>query len=115
MLRRGDTRRFTGRVQLVEPQGRSVISDIDDTIKITGVGDPQAMLANTFLRPLRPVPGMATLYRQWADRGAVFHYVSASPWQLYAPLADFLAAEQFPAGTPAGPGVRGQSPASATA
>jgi len=99
VLRRGDKRQFTGRVQLVDPQGRSVISDVDDTIKITEVRDRQAMLANTFLRPLRPVPGMAALYRQWADRGMVFHYVSASPWQLYAPLAEFLAAERFPAGS----------------
>lgn len=95
----GDARAFAGRVQVIGTQGRSVISDIDDTIKITQVRDRQALLANTFLRRFEPVPGMAALYRRWADQGDVFHYVSASPWQLYQPLAEFCTAEGFPAGS----------------
>lgn len=95
----GDARVFGGRVQIIGAQGRSVISDIDDTIKITQVRDRRALLANTFLRRFEPVPGMAALYRRWADQGAVFHYVSGSPWQLYQPLAEFRAAEGFPAGS----------------
>jgi len=94
-----DARRFIGRVQLIGPSGWSVISDIDDTIKETQVGDREAMLANTLLRDFRPVPGMAELYGQWARQGAAFHYVSGSPWQLYQPLADFLEKEGFPAGS----------------
>jgi phosphatidate phosphatase APP1 len=42
---------------------------------------------------------MAELYQQWARAGAAFHYVSASPWQLYGPLADFRRQHRFPAGT----------------
>ncbi len=99
VARPGDARTFTGRLQLVDARGRSVISDIDDTIKITQVRDRQAMLANTFLRRFEPVPGMAILYRRWADQGVAFHYVSASPWQLYQPLAEFCAVEGFPAGS----------------
>jgi phosphatidate phosphatase APP1 len=41
---------------------------------------------------------MPELYREWARAGVVFHYLSASPWQLYGPLAEFRRAEGFPAG-----------------
>jgi hypothetical protein len=94
-----DRRRFFGRVQLIPPTGLSVISDIDDTIKITEVRDRKAMLSNTFLREFLPVPGMADLYRQMARQGAAFHYVSGSPWQLYEPLSQFVQAASYPAGT----------------
>lgn len=95
----GDERRFTGAVRLVGARGLSVISDIDDTIKVSEVTDKQALLANTFLRPYQAVPGMAEAYRRWAAEGAVFHYLSASPWQLYPVLAPFLAEQGFPAGS----------------
>lgn len=89
-----------GRLFLVPPEGWSVISDIDDTIKVTEVRDREAMLRNTFLRPFRPAPGMAALYERWrAQHGAQFHYVSASPWQLYPALAEFARTNRFPAGT----------------
>ncbi len=94
-----DDRTFTGRVQLIGPEGVSVISDIDDTIKITNVTDREALLANTFCRPFASVPGMARVYRNWQKAGAVFHYVSASPWQLYGPLGGWLTADNFPAGS----------------
>ena len=84
-----------GAVQLVPPQGRSVISDIDDTIKISEVLNKRALLANTFVNPYRPVAGMPELYRE-ALRGRYFHYVSASPWRLHPALAPFMA--QFPRG-----------------
>src|SRR5262249_18285644 len=67
--------------------------------KVSEVCDHRALLANTFLREFRPVPGIAELYRGWAAGGAVFHYVSASPWQLYAPLSEFLRRHDFPPGT----------------
>jgi hypothetical protein len=95
----GDERRFAGRVQLVATEGLSVISDIDDTVKVSQVLDRRELLANTFLRPWRAVPGMAELYRRWADRGAAFHYVSASPWRLEPALSDFLREQDFPAGS----------------
>jgi hypothetical protein len=96
----GDARRFTGEVRLLEDTGLSVISDIDDTIKITEVRDRRAMLRNTFLRPFQPAPDMPELYRSLAGSpGAEFHYVSASPWQLYPPLAEFIRTNGFPSGT----------------
>ncbi len=99
LLRTDDHRRFVGRAQLIGPSGLSVISDIDDTIKHTQIGNRRAVLANTFLRDFQAVPGMPELYRRWARQGAVFHYVSGSPWQLYEPLSDFFQREGFPAGS----------------
>lgn len=94
-----DNRIFTGNLSFFDDAGIIVISDIDDTIKITQVHDRKATLRNTFLEPFRPVPGMADLYNSWAQKaGAQFCYVSASPWQLYSPLADFIRSNGFPAG-----------------
>jgi hypothetical protein len=94
-----DQRVFKGRLALWERTGITVISDIDDTIKKTNVRDRKAMLRNTFLQAYEPVPGMAELYRRWADeRGAQFCYVSASPWQLFEPLSQFIQTNGFPEG-----------------
>lgn len=95
-----DPRHFTGQVLLLEETGVSVISDIDDTIKITNVRDRHAALRNTFLREFQPVPGMVEFYQILArSNGATLHYVSASPWQLYDPLAAFVHSNDLPAGT----------------
>jgi len=94
-----DSRVFKGDLSFFDDAGVIVISDIDDTIKITQVLDRKATLRNTFLEPFRPVPGMADVYQRWAEKaGAQFCYVSASPWQLYSPLADFVRSNGFPAG-----------------
>lgn len=95
-----DDRVFDGCVRFLPPEGLSVISDIDDTIKVTEVASRRKMLRNTFVRDFVSVPEMAALYRQWEDqRGAAFHYVSASPWHLYPFLAEFLTSQGFPDGT----------------
>lgn len=86
-------------VHCLAPHGTSVVSDVDDTIKVTNVRDHTEVLRNTFTRPFAAVPGLAEHYRQWAGEGASFHYVSGSPWQLFEPLAEFAAAETFPAGS----------------
>lgn len=91
---------IVARVRLVPPTGVSVVSDVDDTIKVTSVRDTRELLLNTFVRPFRAVDGMPELYRQWelADN-AIFHYVTGSPWQLHDPLREWLAAARFPSGT----------------
>lgn len=89
----------TGRVQCIPPEGLSVISDIDDTVKLTNVGDRRELLANTFLRQFRPVPGMVDLFRDWHAAGTAFHYVSASPWQLAGCLAGFFEEAGLPPGS----------------
>jgi phosphatidate phosphatase APP1 len=86
-----------GRARLVEPEGESVISDIDDTIKITEVpAGPRVVLRNTFLRDYKPVEEMIGRYREHGD-AVMFHYVSGSPWQLHKLLGEFVKGN-FPEG-----------------
>lgn len=93
-----DGRRFAGTIALLDGPGLAVISDIDDTVKVTEVIHRKRMLTNTFLREFVAVDGMAALYGAWARAGLPFFYVSGSPWQLYVPLVEFLARSGFPAG-----------------
>jgi hypothetical protein len=90
-----------GYIRLIAPTGLSVISDIDDTVKITGIpeGEP-VVLRNTFFREFTAAPCMAQMYTSFGESTA-FHYVSGGPWQMYQPLADFLFSEQagFPRGS----------------
>jgi len=88
-----------GPIELVEATGASVISDIDDTVKITNVADRRELLRNTLLREFAAVPGMADVFRGWHAAGTAFHYVSASPWQLSPCLSGFLDAAGLPAGS----------------
>jgi hypothetical protein len=88
----------TGRVQLIDPVGVSVISDIDDTIKVTQINaGTRVVIDNTFFSDFVAVPAMAELYQSL--HGAAFHYVSGAPWQLYGPLAEFVRQAGFPEGT----------------
>ena len=95
-----DNRAFVGKVQLIQPDGVSIISDIDDTIKITEVYQgKKTMLINTFNRPMQAAPGMADLYRNLNSSDVRFHYLSGSPWQLFPVLETFCADNDFPAGS----------------
>ncbi|HZZ73196.1 MAG TPA: phosphatase domain-containing protein [Pirellulales bacterium] len=98
VLPEADARVLTGRAQLLAPGGRSVISDVDDTIKVSRVLQRKLLVRGTFSKPFRAVAGMADVYRQWAEQGAAFHYVSASPWQLFGALEAFRESNGFPAG-----------------
>ena len=70
--------------------GLSVISDIDDTIKDTGITKGhELVLKNTFFNAFKQVPCMAEFYAGFDD-SVSFHYVTGAPWQLYAPLNEFL-------------------------
>lgn len=97
--RKGDGRTFDGYIQLLNPNGVSIISDIDDTIKESNVSDKKELLKNTFLRKFKPIRGLANVYQKWQSTGAAFHYVSASPWQLYPSLLEFISTENFPKGS----------------
>ena len=89
-----------GAIRLIEDRGLSLVSDIDDTIKITGIPEGrEVVLENTFFRPFVAVPGMAERYRALIGPDTVFHYVSGGPWQLYQPLAEFMAEADFPPGS----------------
>lgn len=90
-----------GRVRLIATEGVSVISDVDDTIKVTEIPlGEKAVLNNTFFEAFRAVPCMAHMYSAMSTDTA-FHYVSGGPWQMYQPLQEFLFSAQvgFPEGS----------------
>jgi len=85
--------------RLLPHRGLSVVSDIDDTVKDSDVSDRRELLNNTFIRDFRCVDGMPETFRQWAEFGAEFHYVSSSPWQLFEPLIGLQKNFDLPSGT----------------
>jgi hypothetical protein len=91
--------RAVSTVFLAQDRGLSVISDIDDTIKLTDVCSRRRMLHRTFAEPFEPIEGMAAIYQHWARQGALFHYVSSSPWQIFDAIHEFLATSGFPMGS----------------
>ena len=93
-----------GRVRLIEPDpnGVSLVSDIDDTIKITDIpAGKDTVLRNTFCLDFEPVrePDMAMKYKALGD--IPIHYVSGGPEQMFGPLYDYLITGEggFPEGT----------------
>lgn len=99
LSRDGSESNFFVHAHLLHDEGMSVVSDIDDTIKVTNVHSRRLLLESTFLREFESIDGMSALYRGWADQGASFHYVSSSPWQLYSPLAQMCDEGGFPWGS----------------
>lgn len=108
----GESASGTGRV--IKPALQApflVISDIDDTILITGLTEGVAMVTRTVLREAdkrRAIPGMSSLYRGLA-RGVAnaagnrkpepaFFYVSTGSWSFYPLLAQFMQLRAFPQG-----------------
>ncbi len=95
---KGD-RKFEGIGYLLESEGVSVVSDIDDTIKDSQVLDKLKTVEKTFFEEFEAIPGMSEAYNAWQEQGAGFHYVSSSPWQLYPFLWEFLKDKKFPPGS----------------
>lgn len=91
-----ETRGVETTIHLVGQEGFSVISDIDDTVKVTHVLDRRQMWETTFFKPFEAVAGMPEAYQRLATSGAAFHYVSSSPWHLSEPLLNFLRSNKFP-------------------
>ncbi|CAF0989309.1 unnamed protein product [Rotaria sordida] len=97
-----DKKYSTGIIRLIESsKGISIISDIDDTIKISEVFDKIRLFANTFIFPFKPVPGMSDLYQQWQikNKNCTFHYLSNMPDQLYTLTQEFINSNNFPDGS----------------
>jgi len=84
---------------LINAKGVSIISDIDDTVKLSYVTDHKKLFESSFFKDFMPVTGMPELYQRWQQQGARFHYVSSSPWQLYEPLYEFMHEHGFPEAT----------------
>lgn len=83
------------------PEGWGILSDIDDTIKVTMTSDPIGIIEKTFVDEPTPVRGMPELYAQiksYLPDDTPWFYLSASPYNLYPFLQEFRN-RYFPPGT----------------
>lgn len=94
--------RATARVLVPSRRARfGVISDIDDTIVASHVGNKVRMILTAVLsnaRTRKPFPGVAAFYRALHAGVNPFFYISKSPWNLYAPLLEYLEIQELPLG-----------------
>lgn len=83
-----------------------VISDIDDTVMVTGVAHKLLMLWRLFAKPGAsrvPFPGVAAFYRalyagSTGDQQNPMLYVSRAPWTIYPELDRFFELHEIPIG-----------------
>ncbi|MCJ1402877.1 hypothetical protein MMC11_006098 [Xylographa trunciseda] len=86
-------------MHFAEPRGWTVISDIDDSIKITMTMSPIGILRSTFVSTPTPITGMPELYNHINGLlSPSWFYLSASPYNLYTFLRPFLH-QYYPKGT----------------
>ncbi|EED23870.1 actin filament organization protein App1-like, putative [Talaromyces stipitatus ATCC 10500] len=85
---RGQVRMQT---RFAAPEGWLLISDIDDSIKVTLTPETVGILRTTFVTDPEPIIGMPELY-QLIERelNPTWIYLSASPYNLYKFLRNFL-------------------------
>ncbi|KAJ7103141.1 hypothetical protein B0H15DRAFT_196460 [Mycena belliarum] len=69
---------------LVPPEGLTVISDIDDILRITKIYQPKEGLLNSFARPFTPWMNMPAIYANWSKAlpQLHFHYLTTTPEQV---------------------------------
>ncbi|KAH3670622.1 hypothetical protein OGAPHI_001137 [Ogataea philodendri] len=79
---------------VIDPKGVSVITDIDDTVRTTGVlGDKRELFRNVFARDFNEceIPRLAVWLQQLKSQyHCPIHYVSNSPWQIYNIVCGFM-------------------------
>ncbi|KAL4736236.1 hypothetical protein BDV11DRAFT_194363 [Aspergillus similis] len=89
-------------VEIIEPTGVSMISDIDDTVKHSAIASgAKEMCRNIFARELSDltIEGVTDWYNAMVKAGVQIHYVSNSPWQLYPLLDRFFKMVGLPPGS----------------
>ncbi|KIW11340.1 hypothetical protein PV08_10640 [Exophiala spinifera] len=91
---------LTFQTHFVGPEGYAIISDIDDTIKVTKTPNPTGILLSTFADEPKVTSGMPEFYKvlNEAFKSPAWFYLSASPYNLYPFLHGFVH-QHYPAGT----------------
>ena len=72
---------------LVPPEGLTVISDIDDILRVTKIYEPKEGLLNSFARPFTPWMNMPDIYANWSRSipNFHFHYLTTTPVSIQRP------------------------------
>ncbi|KAL5624474.1 hypothetical protein BROUX41_004534 [Berkeleyomyces rouxiae] len=87
-------------IYIADPEGWMVISDIDDTIKLTCTNNARDMIRETLIGDGTPVPGMPEFYahiQTTLPPDSVWCYITAAPHPLYPFLREFRT-KYYPAG-----------------
>lgn len=73
-----------GTAYLVPDTGLTIISDIDDILRITKIYEPEQGLLNSFARPFTPWQNMPEIYANWSQSlpNMHFHYLTTTPEQI---------------------------------
>ncbi len=86
---------------LVPPKGVTIVSDIDDILRVTKIYKPKEGLLNTFARPFSAWLDMPSVYSNWSSSSLTslhFHYLTTTPEQGTRPYMDFIF-RTYPAGS----------------
>ncbi|KAL9002707.1 MAG: hypothetical protein Q9188_004374 [Gyalolechia gomerana] len=77
---------------LVPPTGLTIISDIDDILRITKIYQPKEGLLNSFARPFVQWKNMPDIYANWSRSipNFHFHYLTTTPEQATRNYMDFI-------------------------
>ncbi|KAL8736897.1 MAG: hypothetical protein Q9181_002215 [Wetmoreana brouardii] len=77
---------------LVPPTGLTIISDIDDILRITKIYQPKEGLLNSFARPFVQWKNMPDIYANWSRSvpDFHFHYLTTTPEQVTRNYMDFI-------------------------
>lgn len=77
---------------LVPELGLTIISDIDDILRITKIYQPDEGLLNSFARPFTPWMNMPEIYANWSEKipDMHFHYLTTTPEQVTRNYMDFI-------------------------
>jgi len=84
---------------LVQEEGITILSDIDDILRVTKIYDPQEALLNTFARDFTPWLNMPSVFAAWSSATPPsssarspyhFHYLTTTPEQATRVYMDFI-------------------------
>ncbi|KAL8772142.1 MAG: hypothetical protein Q9209_002577 [Squamulea sp. 1 TL-2023] len=77
---------------LVPPTGFTIISDIDDILRVTKIYQPKEGLLNSFARPFAAWKNMPEIYANWSRSipDFHFHYLTTTPEQITRNYMDFI-------------------------
>jgi hypothetical protein len=77
---------------LAPSKGITIVSDIDDILRVTKIYEPKQGLLNTFAKPFTPWMNMPDIYANWSTSldNLHFHYLTTTPEQVTRNYMDFI-------------------------
>ena len=79
-------------IYLVPDQGITIVSDIDDILRITKIYQPEEGLLNSFARPYVPWMNVPEVYANWSKSipDLHFHYLTTTPEQVTRNYMEYI-------------------------